>query len=160
MKFKKFISELPKLGQKAGRRVGRGIGSGKGKTSAMGHKGQKSRAGYSPIRGFEGGQRTVTCLAKRGFSNFTRVKCDIVTTLQISDAIKNNQLANDNIIERKDLVAIGLIRKNSTNKIKLLLNKEKTLSIAFKVKLDCYSAGALKAVTSVGGECIVNSIPC
>ena len=46
------LNELVKTNQKK-QRVGRGIGSGKGKTSARGHKGQKSRSGVA-IKSFEG----------------------------------------------------------------------------------------------------------
>ena len=49
-----FLNKLTKINRKK-IRVGRGIGSGKGKTSARGHKGQKSRSGVS-IKSFEGGQ--------------------------------------------------------------------------------------------------------
>ena len=41
---------------KKGKRLGRGQGSGKGGTSTRGHKGAKSRSGYSKKIGFEGGQ--------------------------------------------------------------------------------------------------------
>ena len=52
------------------KRVGRGPGSGLGKTSGRGHKGQKSRSGYSAKRGFEGGQMPLhRRLPKRGFTN-------------------------------------------------------------------------------------------
>ena len=37
------------------KRVGRGQGSGKGGTATRGHKGAKSRSGYSKKLGFEGG---------------------------------------------------------------------------------------------------------
>ena len=53
-------------------RVGRGIGSGKGKTSARGHKGQKSRSGVA-IKSFEGGQMPLyRRLPKRGFKSFRK----------------------------------------------------------------------------------------
>ena len=41
---------------KARKRIGRGTGSGRGGTSTRGHKGAKSRSGYSKKIGFEGGQ--------------------------------------------------------------------------------------------------------
>ena len=51
------------------KRVGRGVGSGTGRTSARGHKGQKSRSGVA-IKGFEGGQMPLyRRLPKRGFHN-------------------------------------------------------------------------------------------
>ena len=63
--------------RKTKKRVGRGIGSGTGKTSARGHKGQKSRSGVA-IKGFEGGQMPLyRRLPKRGFNNiFAKQLCD------------------------------------------------------------------------------------
>ena len=61
-------------------RVGRGIGSGKGKTSARGHKGQKSRSGVS-IKSFEGGQMPLyRRLPKRGFKNFNKSRIAVLNT--------------------------------------------------------------------------------
>lgn len=55
------------------KRLGRGPGSGTGKTAGRGHKGQKSRSGYSRKRGFEGGQMPlVRRVPKRGFTNIFR----------------------------------------------------------------------------------------
>ena len=62
-------------------RLGRGIGSGKGKTSARGHKGQKSRSGVA-IKSFEGGQMPLyRRLPKRGFKS---IKNDIIAILNLS----------------------------------------------------------------------------
>src|SRR6267378_3921226 len=48
--------------------VGRGIGSGHGAQSTRGMKGQRSRAGFSGMTGFEGGQvPLIRRLPKRGF---------------------------------------------------------------------------------------------
>ena len=67
------LNSLVKINKKK-IRVGRGIGSGKGKTSARGHKGQKSRSGVS-INGFEGGQMPFyRRLPKRGFNNPFKLK--------------------------------------------------------------------------------------
>ena len=61
------------------RRVGRGPGSGLGKTSGRGHKGQKSRSGYSRKRAFEGGQMPLARrLPKRGFTNIFRTEFRVV----------------------------------------------------------------------------------
>jgi large subunit ribosomal protein L15 len=60
----------PEGANKGKKRVGRGPGSGHGKTSTRGHKGQKSRSGYSGRPGFEGGQMPLQRrLPKRGFTN-------------------------------------------------------------------------------------------
>ena len=59
-----------KTSRHAQKRVGRGPGSGQGKTAGRGEKGQKSRAGFSRMRGFEGGQMPLhRRLPKRGFTN-------------------------------------------------------------------------------------------
>ncbi|WP_290143984.1 50S ribosomal protein L15, partial [Paramuribaculum intestinale] len=56
-------------------RIGRGPGSGKGGTSTRGHKGAKSRSGYSRKIGFEGGQMPLQRrLPKFGFKNINRVE--------------------------------------------------------------------------------------
>ena len=67
---------------KAPKRVGRGTGSGMGKTSTMGHKGQKARSG-SKKNGFEGGQMPLPRrLPKRGFTNHFAKE---YTTINIAD---------------------------------------------------------------------------
>ena len=64
-------------------RVGRGIGSGKGKTSARGHRGQKSRSGVA-IKSFEGGQMPLyRRLPKRGFKSFKKEKLAILNLSNI-----------------------------------------------------------------------------
>ena len=61
--------KAPKSANRNKKRVGRGMGSGTGKTSARGHKGQRSRSGSSMMRGFEGGQMPLhRRLPKRGFT--------------------------------------------------------------------------------------------
>ena len=57
------------------KRIGRGQGSGRGGTSTRGHKGAKSRSGYSRKIGFEGGQMPLyRRLPKFGFNNINRVE--------------------------------------------------------------------------------------
>ena len=65
--------------KKTRKRIGRGPGSGTGKTAGKGHKGQKSRSGYSRRYGFEGGQMPlVRRIPKRGFCNIFRVEYQVV----------------------------------------------------------------------------------
>ena len=60
---------------KSSKRIGRGPGSGKGGTSTRGHKGAKSRSGYSRKIGFEGGQMPLQRrLPKFGFKNMNRIE--------------------------------------------------------------------------------------
>src|ERR1700751_841560 len=69
----------PKKSSEKRKRVGRGMGSGMGKTSARGHKGQRTRSGSRLLRGFEGGQMPLhRRLPKRGFTNIFREEFAIV----------------------------------------------------------------------------------
>ena len=93
-------------------RVGRGIGSGKGKTSARGHKGQKSRSGVA-IKSFEGGQMPLyRRLPKRGFKSLKKEKLAILNLSNIQkifDKAGNNlksvldlkTLKDRNIVDKK-----------------------------------------------------------
>ena len=81
---------------KNSKRVGRGQGSGKGGTSTRGHKGAKSRSGYSKKLGFEGGQMPLQRrIPKFGFKNINRVEyqginLDTIQTLIDDKKIKSN----------------------------------------------------------------------
>jgi len=67
------------------KRIGRGPGSGSGKTAGKGHKGQKSRSGYSQKIGFEGGQMPLyRRLPKRGFRNIFAKKYAIVNVQDLN----------------------------------------------------------------------------
>ena len=70
---------------KSGKRTGRGIGSGLGKTSGVGHKGQKSRSGGRVKPGFEGGQMPLQRrLPKFGFTSRKSFVTDQVTLAEIA----------------------------------------------------------------------------
>ena len=97
------------------RRIGRGPGSGKGATSTRGHKGAKSRSGYSQKVGFEGGQMPLQRrVPKFGFKNINRVeyKAVNVSTLEQLATAKNLDK-----ITVADLLAAGLVRKNQLVKV-------------------------------------------
>ena len=108
-------------------RVGRGIGSGKGKTSARGHKGQKSRSGVA-IKSFEGGQMPLyRRLPKRGFKSLQKNLIAILNLSKIqkiidkpTNEIKSNLdielLKDKNLINKKfkklKILGTGEIKKN------------------------------------------------
>ena len=77
----------PKKGARhAKKRVGRGPGSGQGKTAGRGEKGQKSRSGFSRLRGFEGGQMPLhRRLPKRGFTNIFKKDRAVVNVKELSN---------------------------------------------------------------------------
>ena len=87
------------------RRIGRGPGSGKGGTSTRGHKGAKSRSGYSQKVGFEGGQMPLQRrVPKFGFKNINRVEYKAVNVSTLEE------LANAKNLEKitvADLMAAG-----------------------------------------------------
>ena len=137
-------------GARKGRmRVGRGIGSGKGKTSARGQKGQKSRSGVA-IKGFEGGQMPLHMrLPKRGFNNpfgkdYAEVNIGMVQ--KFIDAKKLDAKAD---VTEDALRAAGLARGGKDG-IRLLGKGEITAKVKFVVT--GATKGAIAAVEKAGGS--------
>ena len=78
---------------KNAKRLGRGQGSGKGGTAARGHKGAKSRSGYSKKLGFEGGQMPLQRrIPKFGFKNVNRIQYEILNLEKIQELISNKKI--------------------------------------------------------------------
>ncbi len=132
-----------------GKRLGRGQGSGKGGTAARGHKGAKSRSGYSKKIGFEGGQMPLQRrVPKFGFTNINRkdykgINLDKLQELVDSKAIKDT-VTIDSLVEN------GLVRKNDL--VKILGGGE--LKAALEITVHKFTATAKKAIESAGGEAI------
>jgi large subunit ribosomal protein L15 len=92
-------------GNKKRRRVGRGIGSGRGKTSSRGHKGQKSRAGYSRHPIFQGGAMPlVRRIPKRGFNNKFALIIATVNVGQIDAAFEAGEEVTPDALKAKSLI--------------------------------------------------------
>ncbi len=127
------------------KRIGRGQGSGRGGTSTRGHKGAKSRSGYSRTRGFEGGQMPLQRrVPKFGFKNINRVEYKAINldTLQtLSEKI------NVTTIDVETLAKAGLASKN--DKIKILGNGELTSKL--DVKAHAFSKSAREAIEKLQG---------
>jgi large subunit ribosomal protein L15 len=134
---------------KKGKRLGRGQGSGKGGTSTRGHKGAKSRSGYSKKIGFEGGQMPLQRrVPKSGFKNVNRkeYKGINISTLQ--------NLAEKHNIEKIDfevLVMAGLVSKNAMVKI---LGKG-TLEKKLEVHAHAFSKSAVVAIEAKMGTTVI-----
>lgn len=127
------------------KRVGRGHGSGGGGTAGRGHKGQKSRSGYSRKIGFEGGQMPLQRrVPKFGFKNINRkeYKGINISALQILAEKTNTQT-----IDLDALIAGGLVSKNDN--VKILGNG--TLTSKLEVKAHAFSKKAEEAILAVGG---------
>jgi len=129
------------------KRIGRGTGSGRGGTSTRGHKGAKSRSGYSRKPGFEGGQMPLQRrVPKFGFKNVNRVdyvaiNLDILQNLAASG---NKTLTFDIFREN------GLVSKNAL--IKVLGRGEVTSPI--EVSAHAFSKSAVEAIEKAGGKVI------
>lgn len=136
---------LPSKGsiRKNSKRLGRGQGSGKGGTSTRGHKGAKSRSGYSKKLGFEGGQMPLQMrLPKSGFSS--RVS-------RVTEEVRLSEL-NDMPGEEVslDLLKLANIIPVTTRFVKIILSGEIKKSITVKgLKA---TAGARKAIEAAGGK--------
>ena len=132
---------------KKSKRVGRGQGSGKGGTSTRGHKGAKSRSGYSKKIGFEGGQMPLQRrLPKFGFKNINRKEYKAINLSTIQ------KLAEQNNLDRIDvgtLIEAGLVSKNDLVKI---LGKG---SIERKLEVHAHSFSKSAAEAIVAREGIV-----
>lgn len=130
---------------KASKRVGRGQGSGRGGTSTRGHKGAKSRSGYSRKIGFEGGQMPLQrVVPKFGFKNIHRVEYKAInlSVLQLLAESKNLTA-----IDHQTLVESGIVSKN--DKIKILGGGELTLKL--EVKAHAFSKSAKEAIEKLEG---------
>ena len=136
------LNALPKLKRNAPKRVGRGIGSGTGKTSGRGVKGQKSRTGHHSVKGFEGGQTPIYMrLPKKGFKNVLRKVIEVVNVDNISKLIESKKIDAKSKITKEVLEKSGLI-KDKTSKVKLIMGKDSSQKVDFKVEVDSYSKKA------------------
>lgn len=131
------------------KRVGRGQGSGKGGTSTKGHKGQKSRSGYSQKIGFEGGQMPLQRrLPKFGFNNVNRKEYQVVNLDTIQNLIDTKNVSGE--ITKEVLIQNGLISKNSP--VKILGRGELKSNVS--ISADKFTKSAEELITKAGGKAI------
>jgi large subunit ribosomal protein L15 len=134
---------------KAGKTVGRGQGSGKGGTSTRGHKGAKSRSGYSKKIGFEGGQMPLQRrVPKFGFTNINRKEYKGINLEKLQELV-DNKIIKD-VVSIDILIENGLAHKNDL--VKILGNGE--LKTSLKVSVHKFTATAKAAIEAAGGEAI------
>jgi len=132
-----------------GKRIGRGQGSGKGGTATRGHKGAKSRSGYSKKIGFEGGQMPLQRrVPKFGFTNINRIEYQginldtlqqLVDDKKIKDTVDFDILFTNRLAGKNDLVKI-MGRGELTAKLKVTAHK--------------FTASAKTAIEAAGGETV------
>ena len=127
------------------RRLGRGQGSGKGGTSTRGHKGQKSRSGYSRKIGFEGGQMPLQRrVPKFGFRNINRKEYKGINIGTLQALADKNGVTE---ITPEVLAGAGLVSKNTLVKILGVGN----LKAKLNVKAHAFSETAKKAIEAAKG---------
>lgn len=131
------------------KRVGRGEASGKGGTSTRGHKGAKSRSGYSKKIGFEGGQMPLQRrVPKFGFNNINRVEY-VGINLDTLQTLVDNGVVTDTV-DIETLIDNRITSKNSL--VKILGRGE--LKTKLKVTAHKFSASAKAAIEAAGGEAV------
>jgi large subunit ribosomal protein L15 len=136
----------PKKANSNKKRVGRGMGSGMGKTSARGHKGQRSRSGSRMMRGFEGGQMPLhRRMPKRGFTNIFRKEYNIVN---LEKLVALGETLGEIAITPDVLRNAGVI--STKHPVKILGTGE--LTAAITVHAHKFSKSAQDKITKAGGK--------
>ena len=129
---------------KTRKRIGRGTGSGLGGTSTRGHKGAKSRSGYSKKIGFEGGQMPLQRrVPKFGFKNINRVEYKAINLDTIQKLAEAKSLVKVGI---NDFIEAGFISSNQL--VKVLGNG--TLTNKLEVEAHAFSKTATAAIEAAG----------
>ena len=128
-------------------RLGRGEGTGNGGTAGRGHKGAKSRSGYSKKVGFEGGQMPLQRrVPKFGFNNINKVYYKSLNIDSLDQFIASNKL--DTEISLQNLIDAKLISKR--DKVKILGRGE--LKNKISIEAHKFSSSAIKAIENAGGS--------
>jgi|TARA_Y100000385_G_scaffold257780_1_gene285246 large subunit ribosomal protein L15 len=132
-----------------GKRVGRGQGSGKGGTATRGHKGAKSRSGYSRKVGFEGGQMPLQRrVPKFGFTNINRKDYQGINLDTLQQLVDEKKIKST--LDFTTIVELRLAGKNEL--VKILGRGE--LKAKLKVSAHKFTATAKAAIEAAGGEVV------
>ena len=134
---------------KSAKRIARGEGSGKGGTAARGHKGAKSRSGYSRKIGFEGGKMPLQRrVPKFGFTNINRKEYKGVNLDKLQELVDNKKITDT--VSLDILVAHGVVGKNDL--VKILGRGE--LKATLNVTVHKFTATAKAAIEAAGGQAV------
>lgn len=136
--------------KKKNKRLGRGEGSGSGGTASRGHKGAKSRSGYSKKIGFEGGQMPLQRrVPKYGFKNINRKEYQGINLDTIQKLVDEKRIKD--VLDMDAIVSLRLAGKNEL--VKILGRGE--LNAKVKVSAHKFTATAQKAIEAAGGEVVI-----
>ncbi len=134
---------------KKGKRIARGEGSGHGGTSTRGHKGAKSRSGYSRKIGFEGGQMPLQRrVPKFGFTNINRKEYQGINLDKLQSLVESGKITDT--VNLEVLIANRLAGKNDL--VKILGNGE--LKAKLNITVHKFTASAKAAIEAAGGEAV------
>ena len=134
----------PKGAKHSKKRVGRGQGSGHGKTASRGHKGAKSRSGFTHKRGFEGGQMPLhRRMPKRGFHNPFRIEYAVVNLDTIAEVFDAGSEVTPELLQERGLIG------GSRKKVKVLGRGDVTKKLT--VRAHKFSGTAQEKITAAGG---------
>ena len=134
----------PKGMKHSKKRIGRGQGSGNGKTAGRGHKGAKSRSGFTFKRGFEGGQMPLhRRVPKRGFHNPFRVEYEVVNLDALAATFDAGTVVTPELLREQGMVPRG------KGKVKILARGE--VGKALTVKAHKFSGKAAEQIAAAGG---------
>ncbi len=126
------------------KRVGRGTGSGLGKTAGRGHKGQKSRSGYSQRAGFEGGQMPLyRRVPKMGFTNVCAKKYAIVNVQSLNRLEEGVKVTSELLVEK------GIVKKKEDG---LRVLGQGKLEKKLTVQAHHFSESARAKIEKAGGS--------
>lgn len=129
------------------RRIGRGVGSGHGKTAGRGHKGQRSRAGWSRQVTFQGGTMPmVRRIPKRGFTNKWAPKVAVLNVEQLEQCFESGDDVTPETIAKTPLMG------HRYDVLKILGNGEITKKL--KISAHRFSKSAVEKIEKAGGEVI------
>lgn len=129
------------------KRIGRGQGSGKGGTATRGHKGAKSRSGYSKKIGFEGGQMPLQRrVPKFGFNNINRKEYKGINLDQLQQLVEDGRIKDT--VTMAVLIENGVVYKNDM--VKILGRGE--LNAKLDITVHKFTATAKAAIEKAGGK--------
>ncbi len=130
------------------KRVGRGPGSGLGKTAGRGHKGQKSRSGYSQKIGFEGGQMPLQRrLPKRGFTNIFKTKWIEISLAKLEESFNAGDEITPEVLHGRSLI------KKAKHDLVILGSGE--ISKALNISAHRFTKSAKEKIEKAGGTATV-----
>lgn len=131
------------------KRIGRGQGSGYGGTSTRGHKGAKSRSGYSRKLGFEGGQMPLQRrVPKFGFRNPFRTEYAVINLRDLQNIAEFYKLTS---ITPEVLHALGRVKRRDL--VKILGVGELTLKL--DVTAHAFSKKAVQEIERLSGTATI-----